>query len=135
MRDRLKSAAPWLPPLALMAVIFALSSMPATGEEHGSLYVVSRKVGHFCGYALLLALWWRALSTRISGHRALALGLLITILYALTDELHQTLVPGRSGRPLDVGIDAAGALTAAALVLRFGARGRSRPRPSREIRA
>ncbi len=34
---------------------------------------------------------------------------LLTVLYAITDEIHQTFVPGRSGRVTDVLIDAAGA--------------------------
>ena len=108
----------WAPPVALMALIFALSTMPAGNEEHGFLYVLSRKAAHFAEYALLLALWWRALTTKLSERRALAVALAITVLYAGTDELHQTFVNGRAGRPLDVMIDTAGALTAVALIAR-----------------
>ncbi len=111
-----RQAALWVPPLVLMAVIFALSAMPADQEEHGTLYVLSRKLAHFCGYALLAALWWRALRTKLTKRPALALSLAICVLYAVTDELHQTLVSGRSGTPLDVGIDAVGALTAVGLI-------------------
>ena len=118
MRPLLREARVWLPPVAMMALIFAVSSIPAGGEHHGVLYVLSRKVAHFCEYALLLALWWRALATRVSDRRALALALGIALLYAISDELHQTLVRGRWGRPLDVGIDMAGALTAATLIAR-----------------
>ena len=114
----------WLPPVAMMAVIFALSSLPASDDPHGFLYVASRKLAHVCEYALLLALWWRALRTRMSDARALSLALGITFLYAVSDELHQTLVSGRAGRALDVGIDMVGALAAAALI----ARRRVRPR-------
>lgn len=119
-----REAARWLPPLAMMALIFALSAMPAGGEHHGLLYVLSRKTAHFCEYALLLGLWWRALATKISGRRALKFALAITLAYAISDELHQTFVSGRRGRPLDVGIDMAGALAAATLI----ARGRLRRR-------
>jgi len=118
MRKLVREAAPWLPPVALMVLIFALSSMPGDEEDHGLLYVLSRKLAHFGEYFLLLALWWHALTTRISERRALAIGLAIVILYAITDELHQTLVSGRAGRPLDVGIDTAGALAAALLIAR-----------------
>ena len=126
MKQLTRQAAPWLPPLALMAVIFALSSMPADQEDHGTLYVVSRKLAHFAEYALLAALWWRALRTKVAHRRALALALAIAVLYAVTDELHQTLVSGRAGRPLDVGIDTAGALTAVWLIARVRARKRVR---------
>lgn len=108
----------WVPPIALMALIFGLSAMPASDEDHGFLYILSRKAAHFIEYALLLGLWWRALASKLTGRRALVVALAITILYAGSDELHQTFVNGRAGRPLDVGIDAAGALTAAALIVR-----------------
>ena len=126
MRRLVRRAAPWLPPLVLMALIFGLSAMPADQDDHGTLYVISRKLAHFAGYALLAALWWRALLTKVDHHRALGLALLIAVLYAGTDELHQTFVSGRSGRALDVGIDAAGALTAVCLIAR--ARGRQKVR-------
>ena len=122
MRELSRGARIWLPPVAMMALIFAFSAMPAGDEDHGSLYVISRKAAHVTEYALLLALWWRALATRMGNGRALALAFLISLLYAGTDEVHQTFVSGRSGRPLDVGIDMAGALGAAALIVR----GRSR---------
>jgi VanZ family protein len=114
----------WVPPIALMALIFVLSATPARDEDHGLLYVLSRKAGHFVGYALLLALWWRALASKLSERRALSAALAITVLYAVTDELHQTFVSGRSGHPMDVGIDAAGALAAAALIVRARLRGK-----------
>ena len=122
MRKLLGQAAPWVPPILVMALIFALSSMPADQEDHGTLYVISRKLAHFAEYALLAALWWRALLTKLPHRRSLALALAIAVLYAVTDELHQTLVSGRAGRPLDVGIDTFGALTALALIARNRAR-------------
>ncbi len=116
----------WLPPIAMMALIFALSAMPASNEEHGLLYLLSRKAAHFVEYALLLALWWRALASKVTDPWALALALGITVLYAVTDEFHQTFVNGRAGRPLDVAIDTAGALAAAALIARTRPRRRAR---------
>lgn len=124
MTQLARQAAPWIPPLALMALIFALSSMPADQEDHGILYIASRKLAHFAEYALLVALWWRALRTKMAHGRALALAFAIAVLYAVTDELHQTLVSGRAGKPLDVGIDTAGALTAVWLIARSRARRR-----------
>jgi VanZ family protein len=40
------------------------------------------------------------------------IALLLAIVYAASDEIHQTLVPGRNGSILDVLIDGSGALTA-----------------------
>ena len=124
MTQLARQAAPWVPPLALMVLIFALSSMPADQEDHGVLYIASRKLAHFAEYALLVALWWRALRTKVAHRRALALAFAIAVLYAVTDELHQTLVSGRAGKPLDVGIDTAGALTAVWLIVRNSSRRR-----------
>lgn len=121
-----RAAAPWMPPLLLMALIFGLSAMPSDQQEHGTLYLITRKLAHFGEYALLAALWWRALITKVSQRRALAGAFAIAVLYAMTDELHQTLVSGRAGRPLDVGIDAAGALTAVVFIARSRARRRAR---------
>ncbi len=126
MRKLVRQAAPWVPPLVMMALIFGLSSMPADQEDHGTLYVVSRKLAHFGEYAVLVCLWWWALLTRVPHGRALALAFGISVLYAVTDEVHQTFVSGRAGRPLDVGIDTAGALTAVWLIARSRARRRVR---------
>ena len=112
-----------------MALIFALSSMPSGDEPHGFLYVLSRKTAHFCEYALLLALWWRALATKVNERRALVLALAITLLYAISDELHQTLVSGRSGTAARCGIDMAGALVASTFIARKRLKARS-PRMS-----
>jgi VanZ family protein len=116
----------WAPPILMMVLIFVLSSMPADPEDHGTLYVLSRKLAHFGEYALLAALWWRALVTRLPHRRALTLAVLISVAYAVTDEFHQTFESGRSGRPLDVVIDTAGALAAAMLIARTRRRRKAR---------
>src|SRR5919199_7001855 len=118
MRNLSRPAVIWLSPIAMMALIFALSSMPSSSEHHGTLVLILRKLAHVSEYALLLGLWWRALATRVSDRRALGLALAIAVLYAITDEVHQTFVSGRSGRALDVGIDTLGALAAAMLIAR-----------------
>ena len=46
------------------------------------------------------------------------LAVVISVAYAATDEAHQSGVEGRHGTPVDVLIDTAGALTAAALIVR-----------------
>jgi len=101
-----------------MVVIFALSAMPSDGEDRGALVFVLRKVAHFAEYALLMALWWRALRTKLAVRAAVIAAFAVTVLYAATDELHQHYVDGRVGTPVDVLIDAAGAATVAALLLR-----------------
>lgn len=118
VRNLLRTVAPFLPALALMALIFALSGTPGDGEPKGLAVVLLRKAGHFGGYFLLTALWWWALRTRIGGRRALLPAVGIAIAYAIGDEIHQTFVAGRTGTWRDVLIDSAGALTAAGLIAR-----------------
>ena len=118
MRRPARLAALWLPPLLLMALIFALSAMPSDDVDRGALYFLTRKLLHFAEYALLLVLWWRALRTKLTTRLALAVAFAITVAYAATDELHQRYVDGRVGTPVDVAIDAAGAAGAAWLIMR-----------------
>lgn len=123
MQRRLRVAALWLPPLLLMGLIFALSAMPSDNVDRGPLVFLARKLAHFGEYALLMALWWRALRTRLSVRKAVGLAFVISIVYAASDEIHQLSVQGRAGAPRDVLIDTIGAATVAALILR--ARGRT----------
>lgn len=125
MRKIARSVAPFLPALALMALIFAFSSMPSDGEDKGPLVLLARKLAHFAEYFLLTALWWWALRTKVAGRRALMPAIAIAIGYAITDELHQTLVDGRVGTWRDVLIDSAGALAAAWLIARRRLRSRA----------
>ncbi len=100
-------------PLLLMGVIFYLSAQSSTGE-HPWWEVIVRKLGHFGGYALLTALWWWALRGVVRRPLLIAVG--IALAYACTDEFHQSFVHGRTGTPVDVGIDAIGMAIAALLI-------------------
>jgi VanZ family protein len=100
---------PWAPPLVLMAVIFLFSAQPSLDTGLGLADTIGRKLVHFGEYALLAPLWWRALRTRLDPRRAALVALLVTSLYAATDEFHQTFVEGRNGNPFDWAIDTAGA--------------------------
>src|SRR4051794_18663160 len=100
---------PWAPPLILMAVIFVFSAQANLHTALGLVDTIGRKFVHFGEYALLSVLWWRALRTRLDPRRAALVALIVTSLYAATDEYHQTFVEGRSGNPFDWAIDTAGA--------------------------
>jgi hypothetical protein len=100
-------------PLLLMGVIFYLSGQSSTGE-HPWWEVIIRKLGHVSGYALLTGLWWWTL--RGVTARPLLIAVCIALVYACTDEFHQSFVHGRTGTPVDVGIDAIGMAIATALI-------------------
>jgi VanZ family protein len=91
----------WLPVVAWAALIFAFSSVPDLGTGLGGWDLVLRKLAHAAEFAVLGALLARA--TDRAG-----LALVLGVLYAVSDEVHQSFVPGRLGSPVDVAIDAAG---------------------------
>ena len=76
---------------------------------------VIRKTAHVTEYALLSVLLWRARRKAYWGdprpwRRNEALfAVLACVLFAVTDEWHQSFVPGREGRAADVVLDGAGA--------------------------
>jgi VanZ family protein len=108
----------WLPPLALMGLIFFLSAQPDLSSGLGAWDIVLRKIAHAAVYGFLFLLWWRALRDTGPEPRALVTAWLITVAYSATDEWHQTFVAGRHGTPLDVLIDAGGASAAALWAMR-----------------
>lgn len=77
------------------------------------LELVIRKAAHMTEYVILFLLSYLAtvkISMIQSRFYNRSIAVLISLLYACSDEMHQLLVPGRSGRMIDVGIDMAGVL-------------------------
>jgi VanZ family protein len=102
------SAGRALAPLALMGLIFYLSAQESVGPE---LPAWTRVAAHFSEYALLAALWAWALVPSL-GHRGLVVAGLISFLFAVSDEYHQSFVAGRDADVLDVVNDTAGIVAA-----------------------
>jgi VanZ family protein len=103
----------WLPPLILMGLIWFFSAQPSLDSGLGWIDTVGRKLIHLGEYALLSFLLWRLLRTQMPDRRAALAALLVSSLYAVTDEVHQSFVDGRDGTPVDWAIDTAGAAAAA----------------------
>jgi VanZ family protein len=87
-----------------------------SGPTLERVQLVVRKAGHICEYAVLGALvcWALTQSEADAGpRRRLAMVLLAAwswaVIYAVTDEFHQSLVATRQGSLWDVAIDAGGA--------------------------
>ncbi len=102
----------WLPSIFWMGLIFFLSSFPKIQlTDLGWANFLTRKFAHLSEYAILCYLNYRALkrTAKISPKKNLLLSFLIAVVYAVTDEYHQTFVPGRSGNVFDWGIDSLGA--------------------------
>jgi VanZ family protein len=109
----------WGPVILQMAIIFVASSLSDPGLLPGG---VSDKGGHLIGYVILSVLLLRALSGgRVAGvtWRAATLAILGSTLYGVSDEFHQSFVPGRTPDIFDVMADATGATIGSALGVIF----------------
>lgn len=123
-----------------MILIFVLSAQPAVKSNRVSKKVTEvivkivnkiipgsdfkvlnanrfiRKNAHFFVYMILGILTSVAVRKfGVVGMRTMGLVLLICVLYALSDEFHQTFVPGRGPQIKDVLIDGAGAVVGGSL--------------------
>lgn len=129
----------FLPAIVMMGVIFYFSSLDATNSSEESSRVVNgiiwllkklslidmnsyetaqlaetltypvRKMAHMTEYAVLaMTLLWGF--HNLVTNKCYIFSWLVSIVYAMTDEIHQLYVPGRAGKPTDVMIDGTGAL-------------------------
>lgn len=128
----------WLPVLAWMALIFAASGDRSSFQHSSGLIapllrwllphlsdaavhtgvMIGRKCAHVAEYAFLATLLWCALrkpnppATDSWDWSRAGLTVLLTTLYAMTDEVHQAFVPSRQGSGWDVLLDTGGAALA-----------------------
>lgn len=126
--------------IVMMLSIFIFSSMPGDISGAQSSFITElladilhasnrdlfiarydyfvRKCAHMTEYAVLASLIFGALYGKDRDQRKYILfPVIICFLYALTDELHQVFVPGRSGNIFDVGVDTVGAAAMMLLIL------------------
>jgi VanZ family protein len=76
-----------------------------------AIHLWFRKVVHVCVFALLCFLVTLLLSSYNMKRAFVALASIgFTILYAVSDELHQHFVPNRAGTLFDIGVDSLGAV-------------------------
>jgi VanZ family protein len=99
---------------------------PFTNAHWDIFHHYLRKSGHFAGYGTVaftfLRAWLHTLARR--GRTGLLswrlessiLAILSTAIVATCDEIHQTFIPSRTGTPIDVLLDTAGAITLCILV-------------------
>ena len=101
----------WAPALLWFALIFILSSQPSLPSPGR----ISDKQAHAFTYGVLAILClmgltgWR--SRRVAGASLLA-AFAIAVVYGVSDEIHQSFVPGRTPDVADVIADAVGAACA-----------------------
>jgi VanZ family protein len=83
----------------MMLVIFLFSARPSSDLIFSLFSRVFYKGGHVIGYGLLALSYWRAFDFK-EDKRLLVW--FLALLYAVTDEYHQSFVPGRHPSAFDV---------------------------------
>jgi VanZ family protein len=117
----------WLPMLVWMAWIFYLSdqpSLPRPGRRVGVSDSTFDYSAHMATFGFLAILVWRAIKARprflptwLTAQPKLTAGI-IAALYAASDEIHQSFVPGRWAKFSDWAVDVVG-IVAALLLIHF----------------
>ncbi len=125
----------WGPALLWMGAIFLVSSQSSLPQAPDTtLDLIIKKGLHLAAYGVLAGLFWRALGRRPAASRGM-ISWTLAVLYAATDEYHQTFVPGRHGRVMDLLFDGAGALLALWLIQRWERRRTSAALPKGDVQA
>ena len=107
-----------IPALIMMLVIFIVSSQPGDNLPNFLTWdYVVKKASHAIGYGLLALSYLYLLKNHPNKYW---LAWLMTVLYSVTDEFHQSFVFGRNGSVYDVVVfDDLGALIALGLHTRY----------------
>ena len=106
-------------PIAGMMVLWLLSSIPVAADQTMAGFFIPKllqKSMHVVAYASLAVAWLWALGCEPGAN---AWAVILTTTYAAVDEIHQTYVPGRTGSPRDVVLDACGAAVGLLVVRRL----------------
>jgi len=85
-------------------------------EIFSSVHFLIRKSAHFCEFTLLAILvFFLARSYKLSIFLCILIALGYSLLFAVSDEVHQLFVDGRSGQITDVLVDFAGSMFGAGI--------------------
>jgi len=103
----------WGPVGVWLLVIFSLSSIPTLPSPKIIWWdFVLKKFAHIIEYAILYLLLFRAIKFQIPNIKNKKLFFIIPFLfslaYAISDEIHQSFVPGRHCKLMDIGFDTLG---------------------------
>jgi VanZ family protein len=79
-------------------------------EPYIMLEFFFRKSAHVMEYAVLMMLWFKVLRYTALIKSRLYISIMLTILFAASDEWHQSFIVGRTGHAIDVAVDSVGVL-------------------------
>jgi len=116
----------WIPAICVMGLIFFFSSLPSDKiPYYGEFDFIIKKGSHAIGYGLLGLSYYYALPRSLSWKYRWLIALIMTILFSLSDEYHQSFVHGRGSSLWDVAIDGLGAALALFLGAGYSSNSRS----------
>ena len=100
----------WVPVFSWAGLIFYLSSIPQLSTGWGIYDLILRKAAHITEYFILAWLLYRAFqgSFNLSFFSLFFWSFTLSFLYALSDEVHQLFVFGRSCSSGDLAMDTLG---------------------------
>ncbi len=101
----------WLPVVIYCSLIFVQSSYPSYGKL--PQFDGADKLWHFCAYAVLGALFYRAFLRTPFNQKArqiVFMSIVCASVYGLSDEIHQYFVPSRQASLADIGADIFGSI-------------------------
>ena len=101
----------YIPTLVVMAAIFIISHLPGD-KIHPPRFLAYDKFWHSLEYAVLAITLLYAKRPPIKHIRKYASILTICVVYAVSDEIHQSFIPLRYASVLDVFADSLGAILA-----------------------
>lgn len=119
----------WILVILWMVVIFIFSNETSTMSNEKSrffIYLIQtlgldlnaffgnlsnfmvRKASHFLEYFILAILLFNIIKGKFEIKKVFIISIVIVVLYACTDEIHQIFIPGRTARIKDIFIDTVG---------------------------
>ena len=109
-RPRECTALRLIPAVGWMGLIFAFSSRSTVPNPPGLAPEFVSNLGHFSVYFVLaILLWWGLGGMGLNGRRRVVLAFAIAVIYGISDEWHQSFVPGRYPDVMDLVVDSLGA--------------------------
>src|SRR5690606_5126483 len=110
----------WLPAAGVAVLIFALSQRSSFPRPRLASDVVLAIVAHLVLFgALAVCVYWAYRPQTTRRLQRVVVTLALVVVYGITDEIHQSFVPGRHPSAFDVVVDAIGALAALLAIQAF----------------
>jgi VanZ family protein len=96
-------------------------------EPYILIEFIMRKCAHIAEYAVLAVLWLLLINetTELRKYNFLISPFMV-ILYASSDEWHQSFIAGRTGHPIDVAVDCVGLLVAIIIIIILNRKNRNK---------